>query len=110
MFSVRCNIDKTDRINRAVIGFALCLAVLVGMGKLFFLILGLVLMLEGLIGWCSIPYFLSKIKAISIFNKFMKFYRSSSENRTQFHLFLAFLIIPLVGMTILYIWVKLFWI
>ena len=62
MFSVQCNIDKTDRINRAVIGLALCIAVLVGMGKLFFMILGLVLVIEGVIGWCSIPYLLSKIK------------------------------------------------
>ena len=62
MFSVNCNIDKTDRINRTVIGLALCIAVLVGMGKLFFMILGVVLVVEGLIGWCSIPYLISKIQ------------------------------------------------
>lgn len=62
MFSTPCNIDKTDRINRVVIGLLLCIAALVGMGKLFFLILGLVLVVEGLIGWCSIPYLMGKIK------------------------------------------------
>jgi hypothetical protein len=62
MFSLRCNIDKTDRINRTVIGLLLCIAVLIGMGKLFFLILGLVLVVEGIIGWCSIPYLISKMK------------------------------------------------
>lgn len=62
MFSRHCNIDKTDRINRIVIGVALCVAVMVGMGKLFFMILGLVLVVEGVIGWCSIPYLLSQIK------------------------------------------------
>lgn len=62
MFSVRCNIDKTDRINRMVIGLAICIAVLIGMGKLFFMILGLVLVIEGMVGWCSIPYFFNKIK------------------------------------------------
>lgn len=62
MFSMHCNIDKTDRINRTVIGLAICLAVLLGMGKLFFMILGLVLVIEGIIGWCSIPYLISKIK------------------------------------------------
>lgn len=62
MFSTHCNIDKTDRINRTIIGVALCFAVLIGMGKLFFLILGLVLIIEGVIGWCSIPYLISKIK------------------------------------------------
>ena len=62
MFPMHCNIDKTDRINRTIIGVALCLAVLIGMGKFFFLILGLVLIIEGVVGWCSIPYLISKIK------------------------------------------------
>jgi len=62
MFLKTCNIDKTDRINRAVIGFALVVAALIGMSKLFFIILGLVLIIEGMIGWCSIPYLMSKIK------------------------------------------------
>lgn len=63
MFSGQCNIDKTDRINRTVIGLALCFAVLIGMSNTFFVILGIVLVIEGLVGWCSIPYFISKIKS-----------------------------------------------
>ena len=62
MFSGKCNIDKTDRINRTVIGLAICFAVLIGMSKLFFMILGIVLVIEGVIGWCSIPYIVSKLK------------------------------------------------
>ncbi len=62
MFFVKCNIDKTDRINRAVIGFAICLGVLFGLGKFFFLILGVVLVVEGIIGWCSIPILVNKIR------------------------------------------------
>lgn len=62
MFSMQCNIDKTDRINRTIIGLVLCFGVLAGMGKLFFMILGLVLMIEGVIGWCSIPYLIKKLK------------------------------------------------
>ena len=62
MFSAHCNIDKTDRINRTVIGLVLCIAVLIGMGKLFFMILGLVLIVEGVIGWCSISYLINKMK------------------------------------------------
>ena len=62
MFSTRCNIDKTDRINRIVIGLLLCIGALVGMSKFFFIILGLVLVIEGVIGWCSIPYLINKIK------------------------------------------------
>jgi hypothetical protein len=62
MFSKQCNIDKTDRINRSVIGIVLFIAAVVGMSKTFFMALGIVLVVEGVIGWCSIPYFLSKFK------------------------------------------------
>jgi MFS-type transporter involved in bile tolerance (Atg22 family) len=62
MFIKQCNIDKTDRINRAVIGAGLFFAALLGMSKVFFMVVGLVLVVEGLIGWCSIPYLISKIK------------------------------------------------
>ncbi|MGQ3891527.1 YgaP-like transmembrane domain [Legionella sp. CNM-4043-24] len=62
MFSTQCNIDKTDRINRVVIGAILFLAALIGMGRFFFMVVGLVLVVEGLIGWCSIPYLISKMK------------------------------------------------
>lgn len=57
-----CNIDKTDRINRIVIGVLLFLAAIVGMSKTFFMIVGVVLVIEGWIGWCSIPYLISKFK------------------------------------------------
>ena len=62
MFLKNCNIDKTDRMNRVVIGAILFFAALIGMGKVFFMVVGLVLVVEGLIGWCSIPYLISKIK------------------------------------------------
>jgi len=62
MFIKQCNIDKSDRINRAVIGALIFLAALLGMGKVFFMIVGLVLIIEGAIGWCSIPYLIDKIK------------------------------------------------
>ncbi len=57
-----CNINKTDRINRIVIGVLVLAAALFGMSKLFFTILGIVLIIQGLIGWCSIPYVLKKIR------------------------------------------------
>jgi hypothetical protein len=46
---------------------------------------------------------------MSLFKKFKKFYRASSENRIQLHLFLGFVIVPVIGMSILYILVRLFW-
>jgi MFS-type transporter involved in bile tolerance (Atg22 family) len=58
----QCNIDKTDRINRVVMGAILFLAALIGMSKLFFMVIGLVLVVEGLIGWCSIPFLMKKFK------------------------------------------------
>ncbi|MDF1646195.1 MAG: DUF2892 domain-containing protein [Legionellaceae bacterium] len=62
MFLKKCNINKTDRINRAIIGAVLFFAALIGMSKLFFMIVGLVLVIEGLIGWCSIPYLMNQFK------------------------------------------------
>jgi hypothetical protein len=44
-----------------------------------------------------------------LYKKFLKFYRASAENRTQVRIFLGFLIIPVIGMTVLYLWVRLFW-
>jgi len=62
MFLKQCNIDKTDRTNRVVIGAVLFFAALIGMSKVFFMVVGLLLVIEGIVGWCSIPYFISKIK------------------------------------------------
>ncbi len=59
---MKCNIDKTDRINRTVIGVALCLAVFIGLSKTFFMVVGIVLIIEGVIGWCSIPILVNKLK------------------------------------------------
>lgn len=56
MLGSTCNIDKTDRINRVVIGLIIVLAALLGMSKIFFIILGAVMIIQGFIGWCSIPY------------------------------------------------------
>lgn len=62
MIFKQCNIDKTDRINRMVIGAILFFAALIGMGKVFFMVVGLVLIAEGWIGWCSIPYLIGQFK------------------------------------------------
>jgi len=62
MLIKQCNIDKSDRINRSIIGAGILIAALIGASKLFFITLGLVLMVEGIIGWCSIPYLISKLK------------------------------------------------
>ena len=61
--SVQCNIDKTDRINRTVIGAVICLAALLGFGRAFYFLLGAVMIVQGIIGWCSIPILYEKFKA-----------------------------------------------
>ena len=62
MFPKQCNIDKTDRINRTIIGALLLIAALIGMSKLFFIAVGVILMIEGIVGWCSIPLLMQKLK------------------------------------------------
>lgn len=64
MLPVQCNIDKTDRINRVVIGVILCVATFLGFSQVFFMFIGLVLVVQGAVGWCSIPLAVSKIKAL----------------------------------------------
>lgn len=64
MQNFSCNIDKTDRINRVVIGVLLLLGALLGAGKWFLLIVGAVLVAEGLVGWCSIPLMVAKLKGL----------------------------------------------
>lgn len=40
---------------------------------------------------------------------FKNFYNKSAENRIGFYNFLGFIVIPIIGMTILYILVRIFW-
>ena len=60
--SMVCNINQTDRINRSVIGVILLVAAWLGMGKTFFMVIGFILVLQGMVGWCSIPYLIKKLK------------------------------------------------
>ncbi len=45
---------------------------------------------------------------MSLFKKFKTFYQESHEHKTQVHIFFAFLIIPLIGITLLYVYVNIF--
>lgn len=49
------------------------------------------------------------VNIMSIFSKLKKFYKASSENKTQIHLLFAFIVIPFVGMLIFGTYVMLFW-
>lgn len=57
-----CNIDNNDRINRAAIGTFLIIASFLGASQTLYMIFGIVMIVQAMIGWCSIPYFLSKFR------------------------------------------------
>lgn len=59
--ATHCNIDKTDRICRSLIGFVLIITAYCQMSYHFFMILGAVLLVQGFIGWCSVPFVLNKL-------------------------------------------------
>lgn len=47
---------------------------------------------------------------MSLWEKFKNFYKASPENRLGFYNLLAFLVVPAIGMAILYLLVHIFWI
>lgn len=57
-----CNIDKTDRINRIVFGIILCIAALLHAAWYIYILIGIVLIVEGIIGWCGVPILMKKLK------------------------------------------------
>ena len=64
MYKSKCNIDKVDRSNRIIIGIILCLAAIFNMPNAFFILAGIILIVEGVIGWCSIPILIEKLQKI----------------------------------------------
>ena len=64
MSKIACNIDKTDRINRSIFGVVLIIAALLGASMYFYLIVGAILIIEGIIGWCSVPVIVSMVERL----------------------------------------------
>ena len=69
MLNVASNIQGNERIARLVIGVVLLIGVLLGLGKLFAFLVGVILIVEGVIGWCGIPILAEKFKLNEIFRK-----------------------------------------
>jgi hypothetical protein len=46
---------------------------------------------------------------MSIFKKLKDFYNASNENKIQVYICLAFIVIPIIGMSSLYAYVMIFW-
>ena len=62
MVPIKCNIEQSDRLNRSVIGVILILAALLNFSWIFFALVGIILVVEGAIGWCAIPHIIDKFK------------------------------------------------
>lgn len=60
--ALECNIEKSDRTNRLVIGAILIIGAILGFGRFWAILIGIALMVEGYLGWCGIPILLAKFK------------------------------------------------
>ena len=69
MFNVASNLESNERLSRLVIGIVLLIGVLLGLGKLFAFLVGVILIIEDIIGWCGIPILAEKFKLNEIFRK-----------------------------------------
>lgn len=57
---VSCNINKTDKIHRITVGSILLLGALFDLGRGFMVVLATILLVEGFLGKCGIPYLIAK--------------------------------------------------
>ncbi len=69
MFNVASNLEANERFSRLVIGIILLIGVLLGLGKLFAFLVGVILIIEAIIGWCGIPILAERFKLNEIFRK-----------------------------------------
>ena len=69
MFNVASNLESNERLSRLVIGIVLLIGVLLGLGKLFAFLVGVILIIEAIIGWCGNPILAEKFKLNEIFRK-----------------------------------------
>ena len=57
-----CNVSKKDRIYRGVLGLTLIFASIFYTGTNFYLVLGTVITLTGIFGYCGLYKILTKLK------------------------------------------------
>ena len=62
-----CNIGNNERIARVLIGAVLFLGAVLGLGRGFLFLMGIVLLVEGFIGWCATPIIVEKFKLQNLF-------------------------------------------
>jgi MFS-type transporter involved in bile tolerance (Atg22 family) len=69
MLNLPCNIEANERVTRVVIGAVLFIAALLGLGRGFLFLVGIVLIAEAFIGFCGIPMLAEKFKLNDMFKK-----------------------------------------
>lgn len=69
MFNLPCNIEGNERVARIIIGAILFIAALLGLGRIFLFLVGIILIVEGIIGWCGIPILSDKFKLADMLKK-----------------------------------------
>ena len=69
MLNVTSNIQTSERLARLIIGGVLLFGALLGLGKLFAFLVGVILIIEGMIGWCGVPILIEKFKLQDVFQK-----------------------------------------
>jgi hypothetical protein len=60
-FIKECNLENDEKMHRIIIGILIFLAALIGFGKVFFMLLGILLAVSGVVGWCAIPFLMQKL-------------------------------------------------
>lgn len=65
--NISCNIGNNERIARILIGAILFIGALLGLGHAFAILVGIILVVEGFIGWCAVPILVEKFKLQNLF-------------------------------------------
>ncbi len=62
-----CNIGNNERVARILIGAILFIGAILGLGHWFFILMGILLLAEGFMGWCAAPILVEKLKLQNLF-------------------------------------------
>ena len=59
--NITCNMEKSTRTAYYVIGAILIIGAVLDFPRVFAILLGIILIVEAYLGWCSIPYVMNKL-------------------------------------------------
>lgn len=61
MTNIVPNIEKSQKIELIVWGVLLLITVIIGISRVFSLIIGAALVVQGILGWSVVPYLIKKL-------------------------------------------------